>query len=325
MSATHIAWGSIALLHNVIKTLQLLHERTDQPLARVTYRAKVKLHGTNCAIQRTPTGVVAQSRKRLLVDGRDYKGFAAWVAEHEACFAQLAEHHTVFGEWCGPGIEKGMAISKVDRKIFAVFAIQVGTGDDATLITEPEDIRAQLPEHPDVFVIPWCADPIELDFAKDLEQAATAINELVMAIEREDPWVRDTFGIRGLGEGVVMYPLGQVLTPARFALFGFKAKGEKHRTVASRQAAQVRPDAAANIDAFATLVVTEGRLLQAVSEVCDGSPSMKHMGRFIQWIESDVRKECTAELEAAGLTWHAVQRALRARARDWFKGHVSRL
>ncbi|MGB1014834.1 MAG: RNA ligase family protein [Nannocystaceae bacterium] len=322
MSATHLAWGSIALLHNVIKTQQLIHERTGQPLPRVTYRAKVKLHGTNCAIQRTSEGVVAQSRKKLLCDGRDYKGFAAWVAANESCFNQLAPNHTVFGEWCGPGIEKGMAISKIDRKVFAVFAIQVGEGDAATLITEPEAIREQLPQHPDVFVLPWCAEPLELDYAGELSQAAAVINALVLAVEREDPWVRATFGVRGIGEGVVMYPLESGLTPARFSQVGFKAKGDKHRTVASRQAAQVKPEAAESVAAFVQLVVTEGRLLQGASEVGEGTCSMKHMGRFIQWIEADVRKECGAEIEAASLTWRAVTKAIRDRARTWYKDHV---
>ncbi|MGB1016460.1 MAG: hypothetical protein ACPG4T_20140, partial [Nannocystaceae bacterium] len=100
------------------------------------------------------------------------------------------------------------------------------------------------------------------------------------------------------------------------------AKGDKHRTVASRQAAQVKPEAAAGVAAFVQLVVTEGRLLQGASEVGEGACSMKHMGHFIQWIEADVRKECGAELEAASLSWRAVTKAIRERARTWYKEHV---
>ena len=40
----------------------------------------------------------------------------------------------VYGEWCGPGVEKGMAISALPAKVFAVFGIQRGLGEHARLV-----------------------------------------------------------------------------------------------------------------------------------------------------------------------------------------------
>jgi hypothetical protein len=34
------------------------------------------------------------------------------------------------------------------------------------------------------------------------------MNRLVEAVDTEDPWVRETFGVTGTGEGVVWYPVG---------------------------------------------------------------------------------------------------------------------
>jgi len=50
----------------------------------VEYRAKVKLHGSNCAVQITEGGIVTQSRTALLTPESDYKGFATWAKAHEA-------------------------------------------------------------------------------------------------------------------------------------------------------------------------------------------------------------------------------------------------
>ena len=84
MPPTHIRWGKIGLLHNVVRTLNILHDDHGQPLPAVRYRAKVKLHGANAGVQVTPDGLLAQSRSRLLTPGDDRKGFARWVAEHAA-------------------------------------------------------------------------------------------------------------------------------------------------------------------------------------------------------------------------------------------------
>jgi hypothetical protein len=34
------------------------------------------------------------------------------------------------------------------------------------------------------------------------------MNRLVEAVDTEDPWVKETFGVTGTGEGVVWYPVG---------------------------------------------------------------------------------------------------------------------
>jgi len=324
---THISWSSIELLHNADRTLNFLNERDGQPLPTVEYRGKVKLHGTNCAVQVTTRGgVYAQSRKQMLVDGVEYKGFAKWVEAHKSFWKALRcpEDVTVFGEWCGSGVEKGMAISKIDRKVFAVFAIQYNRGEKAFVQYDPEAINAVLDDllHPDVFILPWLPFTLTLNYGDEeaMATAAKAINQIVDEIEREDPWVKDIFGISGLGEGVVFYPVGDHLNVEmeRLATLMFKAKGDKHR-VAGRKAAQVKPEAAAGVPEFVTMMVTEARLQQGVSEACGGELNMRHTGNFLKWVAEDVQKESEAELEAAGLTWGQVAKAVQTKTRDWYK------
>lgn len=34
------------------------------------------------------------------------------------------------------------------------------------------------------------------------------MNRLVECVDTEDPWVKETFGVSGTGEGIVWYPVG---------------------------------------------------------------------------------------------------------------------
>lgn len=323
-----VSWPSIELLHHVRSALRTRAELQQSALPRVEYRCKVKLDGTNAGVQVLPDGaVVAQSRSQVLVAGVDNLGFGAWVRAHAAYFSALAgkEPVIVFGEWCGQGIQKRTAISSIARKLFAVFAIQYGAGSDAAarVEIEPERLRALLPEHPDVFVLPWLAERFVFDFASEsaLEAEASRVNELVERIEAQDPWVFEAFGVSGLGEGAVLYPLlaaSGLHDRAALSELMFKAKGEKHQTVRQKKAAQIDPEVARNVDDFAALVLAEPRLEQGVREACAGSFELGCIGAFLKWIAHDVQKECALELSAAGLSWEQSQKAVSQRARAWF-------
>lgn len=89
--------------------------------------------------------VGAQSRNTFLDKGT---GLGEYVHHNRAYFADLFRPHadqsytrlSVFGEWCGARVQKGVALSMLAKPIFAVFAIQM---DDAILY-EPEDLTAFL-------------------------------------------------------------------------------------------------------------------------------------------------------------------------------------
>ena len=326
MSTQHVSWGSIELLHNVVRTLTHLNE-LGHTFPVVEYRAKVKLHGSNCAVQVTDHGIVAQSRTALLTPESDYKGFATWAHAHEGYFAQLPHGIVVFGEWCGPGVEKGMAISQAKRKVFAVFAVQVGE----RIVYEPDEVRALLPAGgapEDLFVLPWEGAEIAIEYGSRsaLDAVAAELNDRVAAVEREDPWVKRAFGISGLGEGLVFYPVRvdgrpPAVDPENLARLMFKAKGEKHRTAGTRTAVQVDASVVASVDEFVALMVTEARLQQGLAAV--GGRDAKLTGKFLAWIAADVRKESVAELEASGLSWAQVDKPIQVRARAWFLSGTS--
>lgn len=341
-----IKWTSIGGFHNVRKTLGLyphLHE------GEITYRAKIKLHGMNAGIVIYPDGrLEAQSRETILTPKEDIKNFCKQgMLASEDYWSSLADDDVtiVFGEWCGPGIEKGTAINKIDEKVFAVFAIQVGESktdefgyDHATTIIKPSVITrilrgGELPSN--VRVVPWYGDEITVDYADtaSMESAAATMNDVVKVVEAQDPWVNEEFRVEGIGEGVVYYPVSlaelgnSMLDRHAMGTFSFKAKGKEHKVTKTKEAVQIEPEVAASIDDFVTMVVTPARLEQGARAVADGELefSQRNIGAFLKWMGQDVQKETVDELAASDLKWDQVVRPVSAAARTWYFAELANI
>ena len=111
--------------------------------------------------------------------------------------------------------------------------------------------------------------------------------------------------------------------PEGLAQLMFKAKGEKHRTAGTRTAVAVDAAVVASVDELVALMLTEARLAQGAAAIggADDRPrDPKLTGKFLEWVVADVRKESAAELEASGLTFAQVEKAIRVRARTWYLG-----
>jgi len=328
-----IKWTEIESLYNVRRALKQM----DSDNRVVIYQSKIKLDGCNGGVQLFTDGrIVPQSRNRILDPDDDNMGFAKWTVTMYNYFADVRkrvneqgykdQHVTVFGEWCGKGIQKRTAISKIDRKIFAVFAVQIGGLNElAKLDIHGPSIRKLFPSHDDVFVLPWMKS-FMLDFSNtdQLEQQAKNINELVNEVEEQDPWVFETFGVKGIGEGVVMYPIPDTCRGLEDSIYidrmeysdlVFKAKGEKHKVVKTKQAVQIDPEVANNIGEFVALFVTEPRLEQIIEQT---GTDNKLTGDFLKAFCTDVKKESVAELEASNLDWKQVSKAVSTVAREWY-------
>lgn len=332
-------WPQIEGLVGVRKGLGDLRSNLGESykLPSVTYKAKIKLHGTNAAVQIHPDGkVFAQSRTSIITPENDNAGFAKWVDNNTAFFKKMVKDEivTVFGEWCGESIQQGTAINNIGKKILAVFAIQCGNSDNTSrYYAEPKTIADLLIDHTslpnlDLYVLPWYGEEIVLDFAdtEQLRKAAENLNEMVAKVEACDPWVKSVFHVEGIGEGIVLYPLKKddtnvIMRSDYYDLF-FKAKGEQHKVVKQKAAVQIDPEVAASVNEFVDMFVTPARLEQAVTTACNGQYDAKLTGAFLKWITADVQKESGAELEASNLDWAKVNRPVMEAARKWYQEKV---
>ncbi len=180
----------------------------------VTYRAKIKLHGTNAAIRVEDGTVTGQKRTSDVFVGADNAGFAAWLEPRKEFWNLDPEDvpHTVtyFGEWAGPGVQSGDAVAQLDKKYFFIFAVKI----DDEMFVEPEQIESYLPHDAgaaldDVIVLPWADLPaIEIDFSNPTTADARAefMSEAAEKAGEVDPFIKDMFGVEGHGEGYVWVP-----------------------------------------------------------------------------------------------------------------------
>ena len=317
-------------LHQIVKALNKYEHL--RPTAPILYKGKIKLHGTNASVVCYTDGrIVAQSKEQELVNGVDNAGFAKWVANHEQEFKQLVGDRqvTCFGEWCGKGINKGCAIHQVDKQ-FVVFMVQLGDNETGICITEPQRIKEFIGivgDISNVKVLPWYEPAtIVLDYnnVEQLRVQADKISALVLEVEKCDPWVKENFGVEGIGEGIVYYPV-EIFCRKGMSDMMFKAKGEKHQVVVQKQAAIVDPEVVAGVADFVNKFVTENRCLQGLEVACGGQLDRKLTGQFLKWVCSDVAKESKVDLEASGLTWEQVSRTVQTAAQKWWLNRTAKI
>ena len=318
-----LSFPSIESFHNIVKYVSVYpHAAGD---GKVKYRGKVKLHGTNAGVRVFNRQVAAQSRTQIVTVGNDNAGFAGWVGQHASFFADFGEQgneYTVFGEWCGPGIMKGTAINQIPNRVFAIFAVAIGpTAEDSVMVTDPEEITKLLGDNipSDVHVLPWEGEEFTVDFfdREALQKTADSLNAIVVNIEPSDPWVKKTFGVEGVAEGIVYVPGAGVTVPRKtYSDFAFKAKGEKHKTTKTKESVQIDPEVAKSIGEFATMFANEARFEQGLATV--GGAEMKNIGQFLKWVCQDILKESADELEASDLEWSQVEKSYQTMERNWF-------
>ena len=302
-SFTHI-WGMVHRFSNLIGEVS----------AKVGYVGKVKLHGTNAAIG-IVDGKVAWVQKRSssikdYVQG-DNCGFGKWV--HEVFADNLIEDigrspFIVYGEWCGPGVQKGVAASLAPGKFFAIFAGKYVDSDK--LITSVSGIQSMIRWSDDiddqVLIIPDY-HYITIDFADKAytETALEDINKVVMSVEEKDPLMFDKFGVSGVGECFVYYPIvweSKQFSPliTQTSLM-FKSKGPKHQTVNAKKPTMIDPIVAAKLNDLIDAICPPARLDQGIKEVFGDDPiDIRRMSDYLKWLGNDVRNECMVEIKANG-------------------------
>lgn len=314
-----IKFPSIEKFSDVNATVKRRFELDQRPT--VQYKAKTKLHGTNASIRIDHDGSITCGKRTGTCSVQDDNaGFANWVETVKGEFPVRETPYVIFGEWAGPGIQKKVAISSIPKKMFFVFALLDITRDEIWL--DPFQIEHFLKGAP-VKIMPWAKDTnVEIDFRlqSSMEAAMSQIGNMVEACDKVDPYVKEYFGIEGIGEGYVFTPFKDSLRFADYHDYIFKAKGKSHAVAAHETTNRIQVDPAIleGAAAFAKEFVTPVRCEQALTEACGGTASMKTIGAFMGWIGADVKKESVNELEASGLEWKNVAKAVNQQAREWF-------
>lgn len=338
-----IKFPSIEQFRNVIHHVKASHcyvgkDDTGQPiydhtreLPTLKFQGSVKLHGTNAAVvyDVASDSISYQSRERVLTLEQDNAGFMAAQSKNDAQWRRdmqsLIGHYiiqvdstlaitkvAVYGEWCGQGIQRGVAISELS-KMFVIFAIKLIFEDETSEWCPLEFSTINIPEVHDIDVIgtTWLLD---IDFSHP-ELAQNRMIEITQAVENECP-VGKAFGVSGIGEGVVW----TCITPG-WEGTRFKVKGEKHSVSKVKTLAAVDVEAVQALKDFVDATVTEQRLEQGVDNLVREQLKpleMTSMGDFIRWVYNDVVKEETDTIVASGFDPKKLGGPIANKARPWF-------
>jgi hypothetical protein len=241
------------------------------------------------------------SKSRVITPNDDNYGFAEWVKLSAEAIENLLllPNSVTYGEWCGPGIQNGVACSRIPERTWFVFRV------DADPDTVCHSYVCEFPSR--VQLIPELAH-IEIDFTNP-EPALEYLRELVQQVEARDPVIAELYGIDGVGEGVVATPLDSSLP---FNDFAFKVKGGKHQVKREPKLVVANAETLATVGAFVEAFVTRARVMQGLTELGLATEPFDRnaMGEVLRWVSSDVFKESEREREACPVAWKVLNRAI---------------
>lgn len=319
-------------------------------------RGTVKLHGSNAAIVQNIddsafTSVHFQSRERVLTPQNDLLGFCAYMMENSPSVEKIfrilrkscnkdsykVQTIAVFGEWCGIGVQKGVAISGLP-KMFVIFAVKVSyqqenTQEEAIEWVDLHKLLELKDEKARIFnIMQFPTFSMEIDFNDEakVEEARTKMEELTLRVEKECP-VGKHFDITGTGEGIVWQVVASPNLPAEKqayycdSRFWFKVKGEKHTSYRKpglpKPVKTMSPEKAQKINKLMELVVTPARLgqgLQVLEREMLLPLEITSIGAFMRWVQADIMKEEYDRIGESGVSKSDVDGGISRRTKQWY-------
>ena len=298
---------------------------SSKVLPTLTFTGTVKLHGTNAGVTLTRDGdMYPQSRENIISVEKDNAGFSWYFESNKEVFKDLfqtldirdADYITIFGEWAGGNIQKGVAINGLP-KMFVIFAVKLSYDNNEEKVnyfyTDEETKHLKNTESKIYNVLDFEKYSIDIDF-ENPQLAQNKLIELTMAVEAECP-VGKAFGNIGTGEGIVWK------CDTGKGTIRFKVKGEKHSSSKVKTLAPVNTEKVSSIKEFAEYAVTESRLNQGIEKVftsVNEQMDIRKMGDFLKWITNDIIKEEMDTLKDNGLEPKDVTSAISNIARKWF-------
>lgn len=321
-------YPSILQFRHVIK-YATYYSRDDY---KIDYIGTVKLHGTHSDIvQDENNHIIFQSRNRIITPESDNLGFASFVhklSNIESLFNKIrktfkddVKHIMICGEWCGKGIQKGVALTKVP-KMWVIFNIKVnGRWVNINDFSHIHDNEQKIYN-----ILQFKTWRLTIDF-KDYEKAQEEMIEITNEVEKECP-VGLHFGVHnGVGEGVVWKPVDIDTYPS--SQYWFKTKGQKHsvsRVSVLKQMVPTNVELFNNMSNFVDAMVTHNRCNQGISIIreTEQNLSIKHLGMFMQWIANDIRKEEYDTIEENGwdVKINELNKMINVESKKWFMTHV---
>lgn len=304
----------------------------DPTLLKPTLKFKgtVKLHGTNAGVSyNSESGLWAQSRENIITPQHDNAGFAFFAHTHETEFLKMffdvatkedIDLHkntiSIYGEWAGEGIQKGVGISEIPKSFF-IFGVKITphTETEEELRSPAYWVDSSYLRNNELRIFnieDFTTYEMEIDFNMP-QLVQNDLSDLTIGVESECP-VAKYFGISGIGEGIVW------TCEFKGIVHRMKVKGEKHSSSKVKTLASVDIEKLNSITEFIDYAVTESRFNQALENIFPNNEpiDVKKMGDLIRWVINDVIKEESDTLVKNGLEPKDVNKHVSNRVREMF-------
>lgn len=316
-----------------------------------TFLGTIKLHGTNATIvfvdgnRRTPQ---LQARTWVIADTQDNQGTRALLSKaplHQLIDeilrikgADTFKEIYIAGEVAGKGIQKGVAISEMER-FFAIFNIRV----NGEWVDMREFNTVSIPSYRIFNIAQYPTFTITADFRIDTTPVLEKMMEYTMNVAKECPFGASFMGkdgkkFSGVGEGIV-WTLVESKDSERplkkDILWNFKTKGEQFSTTNATHTSGNNPKAVNTsispaVMLFADYALTDRRFEQGLEYLLseqsrkgvpepDQNPlDIKGIGQFLKWVADDAIKEERNKMKELNADEKGVRKECGARAKAWF-------
>lgn len=286
----------------------------------------VKLHGTNAGITWDGEDMWAQSKNNILTPTSDNMGFAFFVEARKDDFLFFFEileeefpsydYYTIYGEFAGEGIQRGVAISEVPKGFYTIGVKGSKIVDDKLVgewLKGPPIIQVEESNIYDLCEFTTYA--VTIDFSRP-DLAIEQMQKYVDEVENQCP-VADSFGVKGIGEGIVwhFYFKGE--------RYIFETKGEKHSKSRVKKLPAVDPALENKKREVVAQVTPSWRLEQGLNELFGPQWSSddldrSKLGDYIRWVMTDVVKEELDVLTENGFELNDLNKVISEVARNYF-------
>jgi hypothetical protein len=338
----HISFPSIEQFRNVVGSVNRQYNfvgldengeaiyDSSLPKPVLTFKGTVKLHGTNAGVCFNDVdGMWYQSRENIITPEKDNAGFAFFADANKeqfaSMFAKIAERSnidttkntiSIYGEWCGGNIQKGVAICNLPKSFF-IFGVKVTPHHIEGVEKQPSAYWVDYTDLKNNEAKIYNIDDFEtysldIDFNMP-ELIQNKLGELTLAVEEECP-VGKAFGFSGIGEGIVWS------CELKGNIHRFKVKGEQHSSSKVKKLASVDTEKITSIKEFVDYVVTESRFNQAIEKIFPNNEpvDVKKLGEVIKWVVNDIIKEETDTLVQNNLEPKDIGKYVSNKVREMF-------
>lgn len=344
MEIKHIKYPSIEQFRSVEKDVKYLTRFTGTgengedifdttiPLPVIDFEYNVKLHGTNAGVTycTSTKEIKFISRNNILSFDNDNAGFCYFgesrINEFLNMFRMIVHDKnitnsfiTIYGEFCGQGIQKDVGISKIPKSLF-VFGVKITPFE----IDEPS-YWLPLTDYlkgKDIYNInDFETGTISIDF-NNIEKAKKELDNILERVENRCP-VAEKFlpdEEELIGEGIVLvgFYKNKKLT--------FKYKGEKHSPSKSKRVKkELTPEELERqnvIDICINEIFSIPRCNQGLIEIFgydfENTIDIKKMGEYLKWVSLDTLKEEIDVIKSYTLEPKEVMKGAQSLAKQYF-------